>query len=75
MAGTIGAWLQALGLDRLILGVLRSQEMTVRGAFFAITGWLVLLALAFATLVGVLSGLYPADRAALLDPMGALRHE
>jgi len=37
--------------------------------------WLVLFALAFASIVSLLSGLYPASRAAKLDPVQALRYE
>jgi putative ABC transport system permease protein len=37
--------------------------------------WLPLFAIAFATLVGVLSGAYPARRAAVLDPIQALKYE
>jgi putative ABC transport system permease protein len=37
--------------------------------------WLVLFALIFAVVVGVLSGIYPAFRAASLDPLDALRYE
>ena len=74
VAGTMVAWLLGSGVHKLILAAVHLQEMTVRGAFFAIIGWLVLLALAFSTLVGVLSGLYPVD-GALLDSIGALRHE
>ena len=37
--------------------------------------WLVLAVLVFSTLIGVAAGLLPANRAAHLDPVTALRHE
>src|SRR5437764_9486493 len=43
--------------------------------FWYVPWWLVAAALAFSILVSLLAGLYPAARAARLDPVKALRHE
>jgi putative ABC transport system permease protein len=73
--GTIVGFLLGQFLNWLLLEILRWQEMPVEGTFFVISWWLVAGALAFATLVGLLAGLYPAARAARLAPLDALRYE
>jgi hypothetical protein len=73
--GTILGWLLGKGLNPLILAIFEWQEVSVEGTFFVVRWWLVVGALAFATVVGLLSGLYPAARAARLAPLDALRYE
>jgi putative ABC transport system permease protein len=53
---------------------LRSQDLAPEQIWF-VPWWLVGSAIVFAIVVSLLSGLYPAARAARLDPVQALRYE
>jgi putative ABC transport system permease protein len=45
------------------------------GDLFSLPLWLIASAIGFSILVSLLAGLYPARRAARLDPIQALRHD
>ena len=53
---------------------LKRMDMTPE-TFWSVPWWLVAAALAFAVIVSLGSGIYPASRAAKLDPVQALRYE
>ncbi len=67
--GVIGATLFAKGLGA-VLGSIMSADFVA-----PVRLWSVLLAVGVASLVGLVAGLYPANRAAALDPITALRQE
>ena len=78
IGGVIGlllGWLVGVGLNQVIPIYLRYRELPVRGNFFVVSLTLALGVIAFATFIGLVAGLLPAQRAAKLDPLQALRHE
>jgi putative ABC transport system permease protein len=67
LGGAVGV-LMGWGLGTAIEKITRLLETVT-------TGWSVGLALGMATLVGIVSGIYPAWKASRLDPVEALRYE
>jgi putative ABC transport system permease protein len=53
---------------------LERQELPPE-TIWTVPWWLVAGAIAFAVIISLISGLYPASRAARLDPVQALRYE
>lgn len=66
----------AIGLllgQGVVLGLRMSGLDAVKGA--AIPAWAIVLAVGFSAVTGVVFGMFPAIKAARLDPIDALRHE
>ena len=69
LLGLLGAAVFSWGLAT-VLGKIMSTTFTA-----PVRLWAVLLAMAVSTVVGLVAGIYPAGRAAALDPVVALRNE
>jgi putative ABC transport system permease protein len=79
LGGIALAWLAAQVVNVLAASYLEAQAAQMGGAASGpaayIAPWLPIFALAFSTLVGLISGLYPALRAATMIPVLALKYE
>jgi putative ABC transport system permease protein len=62
-------------INRLLPDVLAAVPDNIRDLEPRIAAWSVIAAFMISVAVGVLFGLYPAQRAARMDPIEALRHE
>ncbi len=82
IAGNVVGWVAGQVADLVVGAFIARQTIMQSGttdipeiSFIHTPVWLILFALGFSILVGVMAGLYPAMRAANLDPVQALRYE
>lgn len=75
MAGLLFTLLLSAIANAIASGYLESSMGMADGKISVITWWLALIAIFFATLMGMLAGYFPARRAMKLSPLAAIRTE
>ncbi len=79
IGGSLGlglAWLLSFPGDAWVREMIRrDMNIDLSGSIFAFPRWIAVTVLAFTVGVTIVAALYPARRAAKLDPVSALRHD
>jgi putative ABC transport system permease protein len=74
--GLLLAWLISLPGDAWVRSMVRrDMDIDLSGSIFAFPGWIGVTVLVFTVGVTIVAAVYPARRAARLDPVSALRHD
>ncbi len=76
LGGIFGVFLGFMASKVINLIIAYTQNMKIASAQILYTPvWLMVFGVAFATVIALLAGIFPAARAARLSPLNALRHE
>jgi putative ABC transport system permease protein len=76
LLGLALAWLSSIPGDAWVRSMVRrDMKIDLTGSIFAFPGWIGTTVLGFTVGVTIVAALYPARRAAKLDPVSALRHD
>ena len=76
LIGLLLGWLASIPGDSIAKSIIEPQAQThIKGTFFLFPMWLVVGVPLLVSLITTLAALYPARRAARVDPVTSLRHE
>ncbi len=73
LSGIALGWLMSWGMEAVASVYAHGHGITGRLDLFAFPIWLLAISIAFAVVVSIVAGIYPALRAARVDPIRALR--
>lgn len=75
IAGVGFSFVLSLALNKFVAPMIMEEQLGLEANISAIPFWLVILAIIFATIIGMLAGFLPAQRATKLSPLAAIRNE